>query len=148
MTYRRLLMTVALAGGLVALGACSLLPKPVETARFTPCSDISVAIYFQTGSARISRDAKAVLKGAADQAAGCRVNSVDVMGLADPVGDPAANLKLSEQRATAVTRTLRDLGIGDARVTAAGESGAVTEAGAVAPLRRRTEVTLRLSPAA
>lgn len=148
MIYRQFLTTVALAGGLTALGACSLTPKPVETARFTPCSDISVAIYFQTGSARISPDAKAVLKGAADKAAGCRVDSVDVMGLADPVGDPAVNLKLSEQRAAAVTKTLRDLGVGDARVTAAGESGAVTDAGAVDPLRRRTDVTLRLSPAA
>ncbi|MBX3481075.1 MAG: OmpA family protein [Caulobacter sp.] len=145
---RQLLMTVTLAAGLTGLGACSLMPKRVETARFTPCADISVAIYFKTGSALISPDARAVLKGAADQAAGCRVDSVDVMGLADPVGDPAANLKLSEQRATAVTRTLRDLGVVDARVTAAGESGAVTETGAVDPLRRRTDVTLRLSPAA
>lgn len=129
---------VALGAGLLMLGACAIVPR-APVARFTPCDDVQVDIYFTTGSSTISRDARAVLGGAAEQARGCRVDSIDVLGLADATGDPASNLKLSEQRAAAVTKALRDLGLKDARVTAAGEAGAAE------PLRRRTEVILRLS---
>ncbi|HYD97923.1 MAG TPA: OmpA family protein [Alphaproteobacteria bacterium] len=139
----RILM-VMLAGA--ALAACAHADKPKTTvARFTPCEDINVAIYFEPASAAINRDGRAVLRGAADQAKGCRVDRVDVVGLADAVGAPDANLALSEKRAASVTKTLHGLGLKDVRVAAAGESGAIIQTGAVAPMRRRAEVILRLS---
>jgi peptidoglycan-associated lipoprotein len=135
----------ALAGGLLALGACTTTPTDTPM-RFIACDDVSVGIYFEPNSADVSSEAKAVLRGAADQAKGCRVDGVDVLGLADAVGAPDANLKLSEQRAAAVTRTLRGYGLGAVKVAAAGDIGAVTQAGAAAPLRRRADVIVKLSP--
>jgi peptidoglycan-associated lipoprotein len=135
----------ALGAGLLLIGGCSMIHGP-KAARFTPCSDVDVAIYFQTGSSAINPDARAVLKGAADKASGCRVDSAEVMGLTDAVGDPEANMRLSEQRAAAVTKTLRELGLTGVSVTAGGESGAITDDGERTPLRRRTDVKLRLSP--
>ncbi|MDB5470786.1 MAG: flagellar motor protein MotB [Caulobacter sp.] len=128
----------------LALAACKTTPK-TEVARFTPCEDVNVAIYFEPASAVIGREGKAVLRGAAGQAKGCTVDRVDVTGLADSVGSAEANMKLSEQRATAVTKTLNGYGLKDVRVAAVGDSGALTPAGTAAPLRRRAEVILRLS---
>jgi len=135
----------AMGAGLLLLGGCSMIHGP-KAARFTPCSDIDVAIYFKTGSATINPDARAVLKRAADKASGCKVDRAEVIGLADAVGDPEANMRLSEQRAAAVTKTLRELGLTGVTVMAGGDSGATTEDGEAAPLRRRTELKLRLSP--
>ena len=129
----------------LALAACKTTPK-TEVARFTPCEDVSVAIYFTPASSALSRESKAVLRGAANQAKGCTVDRVDVMGLADSVGSQEANMKLSEQRAAMVTKTLNGFGLKDVRVSAAGDSGALTSSGAADPLRRRAEVILRLSP--
>ena len=143
MTFRNLLI---LGVGVLALAACKTTPK-TEVARFTPCEDVNVAIYFEPASAAITREGKAVLRGAATQAKGCTIDRVDVTGLADAVGSPEANMKLSEQRAASVTKTLNGFGLKDVRVSAAGDSGALTPAGAAAPLRRRAEVILRLSPA-
>jgi len=142
MMFRNLLI-LGVVG--LALAACKTTPK-TEVARFTPCEDVNVAIYFEPASAAISREGKAVLRGAATQAKGCTIDRVDVTGLADSVGSSEANMKLSERRAAMVTKTLNGFGLKDVRVTAAGDSGALTPTGAAAPLRRRAEVTLRLSP--
>lgn len=144
MTFRNLLV---LGVGVLALAACKTAPK-TEIARFTPCENVNVAIYFEPSSAVIGREGKAVLRGAAAQAKGCIVEGVEVTGLADAVGSADANMKLSEKRAASVTRTLHGFGLRDVRVSAVGDSGALTPAGAAAPLRRRAEVTLRLSPPA
>jgi outer membrane protein OmpA-like peptidoglycan-associated protein len=138
----RNLMVLGVAA--LALAACKTTPK-TEVVRFTPCEDINVAIYFEPASAVIGREGKAVLRGAATRAKGCTVDRVDVNGLADSVGTAEANMLLSEQRAAMVTKTLNGYGLKDVKVTAAGDSGSVTAAGASAPLRRRAEVTLRLS---
>lgn len=139
--------TAAVLAGALALAACANLPNfsKTEPARFEPCGDVTVSIYFAPSSAVISKDAAAVLQGAAQQARGCKVDRVDVLGLADPVGSPDANMKLSEKRAEAVSQTLSRYGVTTASVSAAGETAATTEGGAVDPLRRRAEVVLRLS---
>ncbi|WP_240902706.1 OmpA family protein [Caulobacter sp. SLTY] len=143
----RILM-VMLAGAALAACASTNTPK-TQVARFTPCEDINVAIYFDSGSAAVSRDGRAVLRGAAKQAEGCKVNGVDVIGLADAVGAPDANLALSEKRAASVTKTLQSYGLTNVRVAAAGDAGAVIPTGSqttvAAPMRRRADVILRLS---
>lgn len=141
MIVRNLLI---LGVAVVALAACKTTPK-TEVARFTPCEDVNVAIYFEPSSAVIGKEGRAVLRGATTQAKGCTVERVDVTGLADAVGSADANLKLSEQRAAMVTKTLVGFGLKDVRVSAVGDSGAVTPTGAAAPMRRRAEVVLRLS---
>lgn len=146
MTVRHWTAGLGLTLALSALAAgCAKSPPPATTG-FKPCDDITVEIYFEPRSAVISKDARAVLAGAAGMAEGCTVDRVDVLGLADAVGSHDANMKLSEQRAAAVTKTLNGLGLEGVRVQAGGDTGAVTASGAADPLRRRAEVVLQLSP--
>ncbi len=107
------------------------------------CEDLKVSIYFEDGSAKITRDARQVLTEARDMRATCTLGVVDVRGLADAVGDPAANLALSEQRAKAVTQALGGLGFGNVRIEAVGATGAATAAGELRPLRRRADLVFR-----
>lgn len=139
---------------LTVLGAAALMLSGCGTmAGFrrasTPnlCQDRTVSIYFERGSASITREAQAVLKGAGDMTRGCVLGQVDVTGLADAVGDPAANLVLSGKRADAVRSAVVRLGFKTVNfnVGAVGEQGAVTMGGADRPLRRRTDVTFHLS---
>ena len=89
-----------------------------------------------------------MIGAAAGQAKGCKVDEVTVLGLADAAGAPAANLELSKRRAGAVTQALSATGLPAAvfDLKAAGQSGALTAAGDTAPLRRRADVVLKLSP--
>jgi outer membrane protein OmpA-like peptidoglycan-associated protein len=113
------------------------------------CADIDFPIYFEPGSARVTREAEGLIASARKRSSGCRVTGVDVVGLADAVGAPGANLALSERRADAVTRALGRNGFGTApvRVAAAGAAEATLAGGEAKPLRRRADVNIRMSPA-
>ncbi len=125
------------AVSVLTLAGCA---TPSRVARTNLCEDLKVSIYFDDGSARITRDARQVLAEAAEMRATCALGVVDVVGLADAVGDPQANLVLSQQRAKAVTQALGGLGFGNVRLAAAGAAGAETPAGALRPLRRRADL--------
>lgn len=139
---------------LTTLGAAALLLSGCATwsgSRATtpdPCQDLTVSIYFQRDSAAITREGRAVLKGAGETARGCVLGQVEVTGLADSVGDPDANLALSQRRADAVRGAVERLGFSTVtfNVGAVGERGATTASGADRPLRRRADVTFRLRP--
>ena len=134
---------------LVGLGGCASVrsardrivrPAPV-------CQDAVVPIYFAPGDAELGPEGRRVIAAAAARARGCVVNSVSVMGLADSEGDPAANLALSKRRAQSVSAALAEARLPAAEfdVAAAGLVGAVNRKGQAVPVRRRAEVTLRLS---
>lgn len=112
------------------------------------CADIAFPIYFEPGSASVTREAERLFASARKRSDGCRVTSVDVVGLADAVGAPGANLALSERRADSVTRALGRNGFGAApvRVAAAGASEATAPGGEAKPLRRRADVTIHMTP--
>jgi len=112
------------------------------------CADETVAIYFELESAAITREGQQVIHEAAGAARGCEVLHVEVEGLSDAAGAPAANLALSRRRAEAVARALTANGLpaADFHVAAAGQTGALTSDGRAAPLRRRAQLTLRLGP--
>ena len=114
----------------------------------TPCIDFDVSIYFEAGSARLTREAVDLISLAATRSKACRVSMVDVIGLADAPGDPAANLQLSKLRANAVTRALarRGFKIVSFDVAAAGDAGAQTPQGEARPLRRRADVRFHVTP--
>jgi outer membrane protein OmpA-like peptidoglycan-associated protein len=114
------------------------------------CVDQAVQIYFDADSAELTREGRMVIHQAAGAAAGCRVASVEVIGLADAQGAPNANLELSKRRAAAVAAVLEADGLPAAefKVGAAGQAGAVTPEGKAAPLRRRADVILHLAPKA
>lgn len=139
----------ALALTTLALAACQTTreatPAAGPVAVLNPCADLTVSIYFERDSAQLTREARAVLRGAAAQVSGCSFAEVDVYGLADPVGSPQANLVVSDARAKVVTAELGRLGFNSVnfRLVAAGDTGAVTETGEVRPMRRRADVIFR-----
>lgn len=115
------------------------------------CTDIRFPIYFESGSAQVTREAERLVADAHDRARGCQVAGIVVVGLADAPGAPDANFDLSARRANAVTGALRRHGFTDAefRESAGGAEGASTASGAEHPLRRRADVSIHLaSPAA
>ena len=137
----------AMLAGATALAGCETLgpAKPYSgpvVAVADSCTDITASIYFERDSARLNRDAEQVLRAIAAQAEACRFRNVDVYGLSDPVGAPAANVALSQRRAETVSRELAQLGYTEVtfKLIAAGESGAVMPTGEVEPLRRRVDI--------
>ncbi|MFZ5668414.1 MAG: OmpA family protein [Pseudomonadota bacterium] len=137
----------ALAAVGLALGGCTTITDWRGRVRTpNPCRDLTVSIYFERDSAALTREARAVLRGAGDRARGCRLGEVDVLGLADAVGDPGVNMALSERRAEAVRGAVTRMGFATVnfRVGAVGEDGAMTPQGAE-PLRRRADVTFHLA---
>lgn len=141
--------TAAVATLVMALGACATVQKARDRLVRAParCVDQTVQIYFEPDSAELTSEGRAVIRAAADGARGCEVTAVEVLGLADAAGAPDANLELSKRRAQSVTAALASAGLPAAefKLAAAGQAGSVTADGKAAPLRRRADVTLRLS---
>jgi outer membrane protein OmpA-like peptidoglycan-associated protein len=137
------------AGVAMALSACTTMPTSRDRiVKAAPqCVDQTVQIYFEPFSADVTKEGRAVLAAAAQQSKPCKVTSVDVVGLADAVGAPDANLELSKRRAKAVTAALAGVGLpaGEFKLAAAGEQGAVTASGQARPLRRRADIVLHLA---
>jgi outer membrane protein OmpA-like peptidoglycan-associated protein len=134
----------------LGLGACTNMKTSREQIVKAPqrCVDQTVQIYFEAESADLTREGRQVLSAAAAQARPCKVAAVDVLGLADSVGAPDANLELSKRRAQSVTAALSAAGLPAAefKVQAAGDAGATTASGQAKPLRRRADVVLHLQP--
>ncbi len=115
----------------------------------TQCADQTVQIYFESHSAEVTREGRAVLNlTAKDSQARCRITGVDVLGLTDSVGPAGANLELSKQRAQAVAAALTAAGLpaADFKLSAAGDTGAINSKGDARLLRRRADVVLHLAP--
>lgn len=144
MTAWRILGVAALTGGLLA--GCNTITRDQIVKAPSSCEDMTVQIYFEPDSAEVTKEGEAVLRTAAAAARNCKVDHVRVLGLADAAGAPAANLELSKRRAASVTAALAATGLPAAEfdLAAAGQSGAVTPAGAQ-PLRRRADITVELS---
>lgn len=143
----------------LGLSACSSLPKVGAGPHFkwpgtraeveqapNPCIDFTVSVYFANNVSSLTRENRAVLSTAATQTLGCRLNGVNVVGLSDPTGSPAANLALSQKRADAVREALNASGLGNITFDAAGAAGAAKPGGQIDPLRRRADVLISLSP--
>jgi peptidoglycan-associated lipoprotein len=135
-------------GGLVT--GCASDPWPKSRAQIVKvapsCEDFAVQIYFESESTKLTSEARSVLRSADDLTTGCKVASVRVIGLADSVGAPDANLTLSKQRADVVTRALGKIGFNNVEfdVGAAGDLGATTRNGEARPLRRRADIRFDL----
>lgn len=147
----RAMRAPVMAGLVMGAAACaSLQPHPVALVTApSSCQDFTASLYFDRDSDSLTREARAVLRGAKAQAGHCVVEGVEVLGLADAVGAQDANLILSRKRAHAVSHALTELGFPDAKISAVamGEAGSLTPDG-VAPLHRRADVTFHLKPPA
>ena len=73
---------------------------------------LSSDVAFATGSAELTDDARVLLNGALDRIS-THTGPVCVEGYADSVGDDAANLTLSQDRAASVAAYLTDAGLGN-----------------------------------
>lgn len=133
----------------MALAGCQTAPKQQVPLVAPPvvCNDINFPIYFEPGSAAITREAAQLISAARDRAQGCRTTGIVVVGLADARGAPGANLALSKERANSVSRALAGSGFLNVEFSeaAAGASGAATKSGADKPLRRRADVSIHLA---
>ncbi|ENZ82359.1 MULTISPECIES: OmpA family protein [Caulobacter] len=150
----RVSTTIAASVAFLALGGCATsqgpwrhIAKPVAAAP-SPCAGFKSSIYFDQASASLTPEARLVLANARDQARGCVVRSVRVIGLADAKGSADASLELSRKRAETVSAALAQNGFGkvDFDLDAVGDAGAVTASGAAAPLRRRADILFDLAP--
>ncbi len=78
-------------------------------------------VYFDTGSAAITRDSFETLQSAANAIKGAPAGTrIEAGGHTDNTGDAAANMTLSQQRADAVVTKLKELGVTDGILTAKG----------------------------
>jgi len=104
-------------------------------------------IYFASGQADFSAEARETLAAAAADAAGRPAVDVEILGFADRAGDDPTNFALSDRRAAATHKALLDLGVPvDAfLIYARGEAApAVPTGDGVAERRnRRVEITVR-----
>ena len=134
----------------LSLSACATVKSARDRIVRAPvrCADQTVQIYFEPNSAEVTKEGRAVLNLAAKDSQACKVSSVEVLGLADSVGAPDANLELSKRRAQSVTDALTAAGLpaADFKLAAAGQAGATNSKGDPRLLRRRTDVVLHLSP--
>lgn len=130
---------------LMALSGCAQVRKVsgrmVTTA---PCENVSTSIYFETGADQLSEPARQIVAESARMVSNCQIGELQLVGLADPTGTPAANVELSNRRAQAVLDAYVAQGVNIPRynIVAAGERGATGAGGVVEPIRRRVEVTL------
>jgi peptidoglycan-associated lipoprotein len=142
-------VTAMAAGASMILAGCATGTGDARAKIETPagCDDVTVHIYFEPESAEVTEEGRAVLSQAASQAKACKIDRVKVLGLADAVGAPGANMELSKRRVASVTTALVANGLPAAEfdLAAAGQTGAVTQDGEARPLRRRADVTLELS---
>lgn len=146
----RLTTKRALTGGLCLAGAIAVSGCqgwPEGLARDSRCDPVSAEIYFEPDSAELGPEALGLITATAERAAGCKIEGVDVLGLADATGTPDANLTLSEARAATVAQALAKAGLPEAAfiTQAAGQANAVTAEGVDRPMRRRADIRLRLS---
>jgi outer membrane protein OmpA-like peptidoglycan-associated protein len=114
--------------------------------RFTVVSQTG-AIQFKTASSTIEPGSEAILNSVADIANRCGTIKFSVSGHTDNVGDLHDNLRLSQERAQAVSTYLQSKGVSAKRISTRGFGGErpvksnETEAGRAA--NRRIEFALR-----
>ncbi|MFA4950522.1 OmpA family protein [Brevundimonas sp.] len=148
-------MRVFLVGGLVAVGltaaGCNLAPTMSRSdivAEPSACTTKRFEVYFAEGEARLTDVARQAIGLTATQLQGCRIDKVQVIGLADASGGHSANQTLSERRAIAVVEAFEAAGwpapVFD--VDGVGDQGAAMPGGVNEPMRRRTEVLVEASP--
>ncbi len=134
---------------LVGLSACTTMRNARDRIVRAPaaCQDVNIPIYFEADAAELTPEGRRVISLQAAEARRCKVERVVVVGLADAAGDPAANLALSKARAASVTDALMKAGLPPAEfdLAAAGQAGSVTADGKLQPVRRRADITLKLS---
>ncbi|MEI9964027.1 MAG: OmpA family protein [Caulobacteraceae bacterium] len=126
-----------------ALSGCASVDR-LRVRGVSPCRTTTATLYFDAGADDLSPPAQAVVAATAHQLKGCRVQELQLLGLADPAGVPQTNLELSQRRAEHVLAAFVKAGLPVPKytLTAAGANGSVTASGEVEPVRRRVDVNV------
>ena len=113
----------------------------------TACHAGTFDIYFEPWHAELSPEAKAIIKSAQRGLAGCKIDHVRIVGLADAVGSAEENMKISQERANTIAAALAAGGWPRDKfeVLAHGDEKATTDSGLMKPMRRRARVTVEAS---
>lgn len=133
------------AGGAL-LAACASAPNPQKLVITQQCADLDFPVYFQRMSARLTKPALMVIADAGQAAKNCTVASVSVVGLSGGRDPNRQLLGLSSKRASAVAKSLTDVGLPAPRfdVTAVANGEGAADRGHE-PLQRRAEVVIQFS---
>jgi outer membrane protein OmpA-like peptidoglycan-associated protein len=157
MTMPHSFWTAIAAAGLSA-AACVSPGKPDSapplartTAALSPadpanCRDGSIDIYFNQWEYELNSFSREVLTKAQGSLAGCRIEHVRIVGLADATGDEEANIEVSQKRTQSIAEALEAGGWSRSQfeLVAVGERGAVVD-GVEAPMRRRANISVKAS---
>jgi peptidoglycan-associated lipoprotein len=152
-----LVCTAISAAALVAACASSdkkpdAVPPPVgAAAALSPadpasCRDGSIDIYFNQWEYELNSFSREVLTKAQASLAGCKIEHVRIVGLADATGDEEANIEVSQKRIQTIAQALEAGGWSrsEFELVAVGERGAVAN-GVEAPMRRRANISVKAS---
>ncbi len=110
----------------------------------SPCRNTTVTLYYEAGSETLTDAGQQIVTLTAQHLKGCKVQELSLVGLSDPAGSPEINQTLSRHRAENVLAAFVRAGLPVPKynLVAAGERGAVTASGAVAPVRRQVDATV------
>lgn len=81
-----------------------------------PPAPLHYSLYFESGTATLTAESAALLPKIRADLAGRPFPHLEIAGHADATGSDALNLSLSQERAEAVARLLRDAGVAQASV--------------------------------
>ena len=118
--------------------------SPVDA---SACKDGSIDIYFNQWEYELNSFSKEVLTRAQASLAGCKIEHVRIIGLADATaGDEQASLEVSQKRTQTIADALEAGGWSRSQfeLVAFGGRGAVVD-GANAPMRRRANISVKAS---
>lgn len=140
----------ALAAACTSTGKPDAVPPPVaSTATLSPadatsCRDGSIDIYFNQWEYELNSFSREVLTKAQGSLAGCKIEHVRIVGLADATGDEQANIEVSEKRTQSIAQALEAGGWSRSHfeLVAVGERGAIVN-GVEAPMRRRANISVK-----
>lgn len=121
----------------------SAAPSPADPAN---CRDGSIDIYFNQWEYELNSFSREVLAKAQGSLAGCEIQHVRIVGLADATGDEQANIEVSQKRTQTIADALEAGGWSrsEFELVAVGERGAVVN-GVEAPMRRRANISVKAS---
>lgn len=142
------MIRATLAAPLACLLAACASPDPAVKTAAAPvdassCHSGSFDIYFGEWDASLSDASREMLATAQKKFAGCVIENVRIVGMADASGDYNSNMEISDRRARVVADALNEGGWPKSKLElrSAGEEGATVD-GVQQPMRRLARVTV------
>jgi outer membrane protein OmpA-like peptidoglycan-associated protein len=115
----------------------------VLTAMLSGCMTHQHAVYFDTGSSKLTKASKEVLMGAAKET-NCPWKEVTLTGFTDKTGGKMSNIKLSDKRVASVNTELMNLGIKPKKInTVASSMSSIDKTNKNLSQARRVEIIIK-----